>query len=227
MKILTCKNCTNQYEVKDSKSLKSKFCSRYCLFQYQKGKNHPAYKDKTTICPSCDKTFEKKKKKIKFCSVKCAKQYRTRTKIIQTINCKQCGLLTTKKTRTSKFCSNECRLLSIKKPTKVFSFDNFKVVNEMQFMLPSEAQEKIFSSNLGHKYYSTDFKKYSIKDFGFNKLSNMLRYDSDFYLSLFRKKQTTYARGDSLDRFLLKLKKSRFVFYSEAEVVQWIYENKK
>lgn len=93
----------------------------------------------------------------------------------------------------------------------------------MKLILPSEAQQIIMNFGLRDFYFNKDFKKYSVKDFGERKIMNMCRFDEEFRTALSRKDTfKKYSRTDGFNRFLESLKKSRYCFYDEDEVLDWV-----
>lgn len=95
----------------------------------------------------------------------------------------------------------------------------------MKYILPSEAQKLIFKMRLGHKYLDTNFKRYNVKDFGIQKLNNLVRFDHDFQRALTKQDLGNYSNNFTLNRWIFKLKDSRYCFYSEEEVDKWIVDN--
>jgi hypothetical protein len=95
----------------------------------------------------------------------------------------------------------------------------------MKYILPSEAQKLIFKMRLGHKYLDTNFKRYKVKDFGIEKLGKLIRFDHDFQRALTGQELGSYSRNDAMNRWIFNLKDSRYCFYSEEEVDNWIVKN--
>ena len=77
-----CNECGIEFKKKRCKYERDRyhFCSKNCLHKFQKGKNHPTWKDNAIerICENCNKEFVKPKnreRQHRFCSIKCYSEY--------------------------------------------------------------------------------------------------------------------------------------------------------
>jgi hypothetical protein len=78
---------------------------------------------------------------------------------------------------------------------------------------------------LREQYFDTNFKRYSVKDFGIEKLGKLIRFDHDFQRALTKQELGSYSRNDAMNRWIFDLKESRYCFYDEDEVDRWIIKN--
>lgn len=197
---LTCTECNNEYKRFGIKATKSKFCTRKCRFAKKENHNNwknGAYKKKKYICSQCGIEFMKYEKN-KF---------------------------------KNTFCSVACHNLFRKKKTvtRAFVLDptQFKKEKQVNFILPRDAQKLIFGLGLKQFYYDKEFKKYSIKDFGENKFKNMIAFNVEFQEKLLGKKIQDYSKKYGKERMLTTITKSRFCFYDEDEIMEWVYQMRK
>jgi hypothetical protein len=92
------------------------------------------------------------------------------------------------------------------------------------YILPSEAQEAIFYFGLKEKYFSTDFTKYRVSDFGVDKFKRLLHKNKKFQNKLLKRKVRKYARESGKERWVNRIvQEDSYVFYDETEVMDWIY----
>jgi hypothetical protein len=183
-------------------------------------------------CKNCNQEYITYEKISSYCSNKCKHKYQVRKQHPKYIkekpigSCKYCGLgfFVTKK--RIKYCSVNCYKSFIKKPERKFALDGYIKQEKKTFLLPSEVLDLVYNLGLKEDYIKTNFKKYSVKEYGERKLMNICKFDTEFRERLTRKTNYAYARVDGLDRWINSLKKSRYVFYDENEVMEWIYINK-
>ena len=98
-------------------------------------------------------------------------------------------------------------------------------MQKINYILPSEAQQAIFHFGLREKYFDTNFKKYTVEDFGVEKFERLLMKDRKFQKNLLKRKIRKYAEPRYFEMWLSRLRKNVFVFYDENEVIEWIYAN--
>jgi very-short-patch-repair endonuclease len=107
IKLITCKFCGKQYQLKDSEMLSTVYCSIDCkLKQKEKVKSEFIPKVRTSICKNCGKEFENKTSAV-YCSDECRHIEKT---------CVCCGKkFITQMHNQKKYCSKECKKSNIMK----------------------------------------------------------------------------------------------------------------
>ena len=80
---------------------------KYTIVNKQKGKMEKIYNLK---CKNCNKDFNSKSKKVKFCSISCASFYKNKEGIKKEFSCIRCGKRFMQKHKRHFYCSNECKV---------------------------------------------------------------------------------------------------------------------
>lgn len=118
-----CKNCKKEF--KNISHLKAIFCSRKCWKLFNRGENHPNWKEKIKIkCQECNKVFNAYpyEKEKRFCGVKCYGKWQSKNIVREKstrwnggkikIRCRICLKVfytNLAQKNTAKFCSKKCQ----------------------------------------------------------------------------------------------------------------------
>ena len=104
-----CKHCGKTF----FKYKEQDYCSAECFHNYLNENKKPKaeYIPKPKhikMCINCNKEYETKQSRSKYCSYECNYEYKVKQKPIHNLKCKECGKWFTSTNQRRKYCSTKC-----------------------------------------------------------------------------------------------------------------------
>ena len=187
-------------------------------------------------CCVCQKEYSTLRIKSKVCSRACRTVFEQGVRHPRYIGnlkgvCLVCKneMIIKRSKPNKKYCSTKCsnkRNLKTKSQKTSDMSTYIKPEPSIKFILPSEAQMIIYGFGLRYYYAKTNFKMYSINDYGKKKFKRQMGFNSIFREKVLRRPYFNYPKKRLLRNDLRNTIGAGFVFFNEEEVLNWVQVTK-